>query len=203
MSYHKHLTAGLALGALLLAAPAWADGGYRHGSGGSGHHKSRHGAYGHGHSHAGGHMLRHLFKHKQDLQLTEEQVSKLRTLALDADRAEIRADADVEVSRRELRSMLWDQQVQMSTIEAKVNEQKAFEAAARIIEIKARRDLLGVLNQEQRDKLKSLWHQRRQGHSRSMGAQAGEMAQADDAGEPEMESGDGEPAESAGESAAG
>lgn len=198
MTNYRHLTAGLALGALLVAAPVWADGGYRHGGG---HAMSRHG--GHAHGNTGGHMLRHLLKHKQDLQLTDEQVSKLRTLALDADKAEIRAEADVRVSKRELRSMLWDDQVQLPAIEAKVKEHKAFEATERIIGIKARRDLLGVLSQDQRAKLKALWHQRRHGHPGSMGAQAAELAQAEDTAEAGLENGDSELAELMDESTAG
>lgn len=175
MTHYRHLTLGLALGALLVAPLAWADGGYRHGGG----HQamSRHG--GHGHGTAGGHLLRHLLKHKQDLQLTDEQIGKLRTVALDADRNAIRAEADVRVSERELRSLLWEEQAQLSAIEAKVKEQKNFEAAARITTIKARRDLLGVLTPEQRTKLKALWQQRHHGQSQSMGARGGEFAAVD------------------------
>ena len=199
MTYHRHLTLGLALGAIVAAGPAWADGSYRHGSG---HHAmSRHG--GHSHTQAGGHILRHVFKHKQELGLSDEQITKLRTMALDADRAGIRADADVAVSERELRAMLWDKQAELPAIEAKVKEHKAFEATARIIGIKARRDLLSVLSEEQRSKLKALWHQRRQGYSGHTRAQGGEVAKGEETREAGPENFDLDLAELMEESSAG
>ncbi len=194
MKQYRSLTLGVALGALLVAPVAWADGGYRHG--GTHHSMSRHG--GHGHGTPGAHLLRHLLKHKQDLQLTDEQVGKLRSAALEADRAAIRADADVRISKRELRSLLWDEQAQLSAIEAKVKEEKGLEAAARIATIKARRDLLGVLTPEQRAKLKGLWQQRHHG-SRSPSAQSGDVAAVDDS----LESPDHELAEVLDETSAG
>lgn len=198
MTFHRHLTVSLGLAALLAAPAAWADGGYRHGGG----HASMSSHGGHGHGTAGGHLLRHLLKHKQELQLSDEQVGKLRTVALDADRTAIRAEADVRVSERELRSLLWDEQAQLPAIEAKVKEQKGFEAAARIATIKARRDLLGVLSPEQRTKLKALWQQRHHGQSRSMSAQGGDVAAPGDGLEANQQ-GDVELAEALDESSAG
>jgi Spy/CpxP family protein refolding chaperone len=79
------------------------------------------------------------------------------------------------VSERELRSLLWNEQVEMSTIEAKVKEHEAFEATARIIGIRGRRDLIGVLTPEQRAKQKALWGQhRRHDRSHMMRTEAGD-----------------------------
>src|SRR5262245_15498129 len=112
------LTLGIALVSTLVIAPmASADDGpgcY----GGKGHAMSRHG--GHGHGGATTHLLRHLLRNKQELGLTDEQITKLRTVALDADRARIRAEADAMVSERELRALMWDEKVQLPAIEAKV-----------------------------------------------------------------------------------
>jgi Spy/CpxP family protein refolding chaperone len=121
------------------------------------------------------HIFRHLLKNKQELGLTDEQIAKLRTVALDTDRARIRAEADVLVSNRELRSLLWDEKAELSAIEAKVKEHEAMEATARIIGIRAKRELLGVLTPEQRAKQKALWEQHRQHEPRHMmRADAGE-----------------------------
>jgi Spy/CpxP family protein refolding chaperone len=150
---------GIGLASALVTAPmAWADGGARC-AGGKAHMMSRHG--GHGHGGVTSHLLRHLLKNKQELGLTDEQITKLRTVALDADRARIRAKADVMVSERELRAMLWDEKAQLPAIEAKVKEAEAFDATVRIIGIKARRDLMGVLTPEQQAKQKALWQQYR------------------------------------------
>ncbi len=86
-------------------------------------------------------MLRHLLKNKQELGLTDEQITKMRSVALGADRAHIRAEADVLVSERELRALLWDEKTELSVIEAKVKEHEAFEATARIIGIRANGNL--------------------------------------------------------------
>lgn len=161
MRHDTHLILGIAFGAALFASSlAWADGGglcSRHG--GDNHAVSGHG--GHGHGGVSAHLLRHLLKNKQELGLTDEQITKLRTVALDADRAHIRAEADVLVSERELRALLWDEQAELPAIEAKVKEHEALEAAARIIGIRARRELIGVLTPEQRAKQKALWDQYR------------------------------------------
>jgi len=107
------------------------------------------------------HLLRHLLKNKQELGLADEQVTKLQALALDADRARIRAEADVMVSERELRSLMWDEKAQLNAIEAKVKEKSTLDATVRIIGIKARRELMGVLTPEQQAKEKALWQRYR------------------------------------------
>lgn len=161
MKHHVSLMLGLALGASLLAFPlAWADGGAQCARQGGERHFISHSG---GHTEGGvsAHMLRHLFKNKQALGLTEDQITKIRTVALDADRAHIRAEADVMVSKRELRTLLWDEKAELGAIEAKVKEQEAFEATVRIIGIRAKRELMGVLTPEQRNKQKALWEQGR------------------------------------------
>jgi Spy/CpxP family protein refolding chaperone len=120
--------------------------------------------------------------HQQEIGLSDEQIAKLRSVALDADRAAIQASADRQVSERELRAMLWDAKVDMPAIEAKVKEAESREAALRIIGIRAKRELLAVLTREQQEKLKALRHAHRR-HDR-MPAQP-ERPQQGDLQEPE------------------
>ena len=152
----------IALGSVLLAIPtAWADGGFHCGRG---HVMSHHGL---GHAGAAGHMLRSLMSHQQEIGLSDDQIAKLRAVALDADRAAIRASADRQVSERELRAMMWDAKTDMPAIETKVKEAESFEATVRIIGIRAKRDLMAVLTPEQQAKLKSLHmsrHERQSAH---------------------------------------
>jgi periplasmic protein CpxP/Spy len=143
----------IALGSVLLAVPtAWADGGFRCGQ----RHAMAH--HGHGQTGVSGHLLRRLLSHKEELGLNDEQMTKLRSVALDADRAAIRASADRMVSERELRAMLWDAKADMPAIEAKVKEAESLQAAVRIIGIRAKRDLLAVLTPDQQTKLKAMRH---------------------------------------------
>jgi periplasmic protein CpxP/Spy len=151
-------------GAFMMTTPiAWADGG-SHCCGGPGHMLSRH--PGHGHGGSTGHVLGYLLRHKEQIGLSDDQIAMLRTAALDADRAGIRARADQMVSERELRAMMWDGKADLPTIEAKVKETQLLEAALRIIRIRARRDLLAVLTPEQKTKLYALRGQRHSDHGR-------------------------------------
>jgi Spy/CpxP family protein refolding chaperone len=116
----------------------------------------------HGMSNHGGmtsHVLRILLRNQSDLGLTEDQVTKLKALALDQDRAQIRGYADVQVANRELRALVTDEKTELSVIEAKVKERESFEAKLSFMRIKAKRDLYAVLTPEQREKQKALRHQ--------------------------------------------
>jgi len=162
------LMLGLVLGSSLIGLPAaWADGGGR--CAGKSHQMSFHQD---GPRHGGftSHLLKHLLKNKQELGLTDDQVAKMRTIALDADKARIRAEADVMVSERELRSMMWDDKAQLPAIEAKIKEGEAYQATVRIIGVRAARELIGTLTPEQQAKQKTLWEQSR--HHRHQGAGA-------------------------------
>jgi Spy/CpxP family protein refolding chaperone len=110
------------------------------------------------------HTLRHLLTHRQDLSLTDEQVTKLKALALDQDREQIRAHADVQVADRELRALVTDERAELSAIEAKVKERGSFKAKLSFMRIKAKRDLYAVLTPEQREKKKAIHDQMRQMH---------------------------------------
>ena len=162
------LILGIAFGTVLFASPSvWADGNEQCSRQGIEHHAISHPGW-HTHGGMGVHILRHLLKSRQALGLTDDQIAKLRTVALDADRARIRAEADVLISKRELRSLFRDEKAEMPSIEAKVKEQESLEAMARIIGIRAKRDLLGVLTPEQRAKQNGLWEQHRQHDPRHM-----------------------------------
>ncbi len=164
------MTVGVALCGL-IASVAWANGsGYRSG----GHPMmgmARHGMSGHGG--ATSHLLRYLLRHQKDLGLTDEQVTKLKSLALDQDRANIRAHADVQVAERELRALVWDDKTDLSVIETKVKERAVFEATLRFIGIKAKRDLFAVLTPEQREKQKAIFDQMRRSHRARMSSNRG------------------------------
>jgi periplasmic protein CpxP/Spy len=167
---------GVVAGTFLLgmAIPfAWADGGAAcrggggHAMGMAGHGMSNHGAM-------TSHVLHSLLKHQQELGLTNDQVTKLKALALDQDRAKIRAHADVQVAKRELRSLVADDKTVLSVIEAKIKERESFEAKLSFMRIKAKRDLYAVLTPEQREKQNALRHQMQQMHRARMFSSQGQ-----------------------------
>jgi periplasmic protein CpxP/Spy len=160
---------GVAAGTVLLgmATPfAWADGGAACRGGGHGFGMARHGMSSHGGRTS--HVLRNLLKHQQDLGLTDDQVTKLKALALDQDRAKIRTHADVQVAQRELRALVADEKTELSAIEAKIKERESFEAKLSFMGIKGTRDLYAVLTPEQREKQKAIRDQMRQMHRARM-----------------------------------
>ena len=156
---------GVAAGTVLLGITlpfAWADGGSTCRGGGHVFGMARHGMSGQGGMTS--HVLRNLLRHQQDLGLTDDQVTKLKVLALDQDRAQIRAHADVRVAERELRALVSDEKTELSVIEAKIKEHESFEAKLSFMGIKAKRDLYAVLTPEQREKQKAIRDQMRQMH---------------------------------------
>lgn len=163
------LLLGVAASTILLgmATPfAWADGGATCMGGGYAFGMARHDMSGHGGMTS--QVLRNLLKHQRDLGLTDDQVTKLKVLALDQDRAQIRAHADMQVAERELRALVADEKTELSVIEAKVKERESFEAKLSFMGIKAKRDLYAVLTTEQREKQKALRNQTRQMHRARM-----------------------------------
>ncbi len=114
------------------------------------------------------HVLRNLLKHQQDLGLTDDQLTKLKALALDQDRARIRAHADVQVAQRELRALVADGKTELSAIEAKIKERESFEAKLSFMGIKGNRDLYALLTLEQREKQEAIRDQMRQMHRARM-----------------------------------
>jgi protein CpxP len=135
---------------------AWANepgyGGEGHGGGG---HSSM-GGYGAGMMpNSTGHLIRHLLKHEQDIGLTAEQVTKLKDMQLNLDKTRIKSEADIQVAERELRSLTEEEKSDLGAIEAKLKQSGDLQVGLRMVSIKAKRDVLALLNPEQRAKEKT------------------------------------------------
>jgi Spy/CpxP family protein refolding chaperone len=160
---------GVAAGTVLLGITipfAWADGEAACRGGGHAFGMSGHGGM-------TSQVLRSLLRHQQDLGLTGDQVTKLKVLALDQDRAKIRVHADVQVTERELRALVADEKTELSAIEAKIIERESFKAKLSFMGIKGKRDLYAVLTPEQREKQKAIREQMRQMHRARMHSSQG------------------------------
>lgn len=134
---------------LVLGVPSlWAnDPSYGHGHAGGGH------GYGKGMMHSGtGHLIRHLLKHEKDIGLTTEQVTKLKDIQLNLDKARIKAEADIQIAERELRALTDDEKSDLGVIEAKLKQSEDLQIGLRMTSIKTRRDVMGLLTPEQRAK---------------------------------------------------
>lgn len=149
----KVLTAVVAAMVMLgLGLPAArADEGHRGSKGDGGY--GGHGVVGH----RGGtsHYLRHLLRHQKEIGLSADQVTKLKAIQLDLDRTRIRAEADIQIAERELSSLIEDEKSDLAPIEAKVKQSESLEVGLRMAAIKAKRDAVGLLTPEQREKEKA------------------------------------------------
>jgi Spy/CpxP family protein refolding chaperone len=189
----KRTQGGLALGvtgALLVAMGAsgvWAnEPGYGHDGGKDGYGSRGHGAmgsHGMGMMHqSSGHLIRHLLKHEKDIGLTADQVTKLKEIQLNLDKARIKTEADIQVAERELKALTDEEKADLGAIEAKLRQSEDLQVALRMTSIKTRRDVLALLTPEQRSKEKAehekVMQQHKEGsrgHGSSMASPHGTM----------------------------
>ncbi|MGH7164323.1 MAG: Spy/CpxP family protein refolding chaperone [Nitrospiraceae bacterium] len=165
---HRILTGGLAVVMLLGlgAQAAWADeeAGYRkgHEAGPSmGSHRMG------GHQGSTGHYLRHLLRHQKEIGLTDDQVTKLKTIQLELDRTRIKTEADIQVAERELVALLEDEKANLAAIEAKVKQSESLQVGLRMTAIKAKREAVALLTPEQREREKAEHEKMMQPHRSS------------------------------------
>ena len=143
----------------------WAnEPGYGHGGGKDGYAKEGHvggghrsmGGHGMGMMHSSaGHLIRHLLKHEKEIGLTADQVTKLKDIQLNLDKARIKAEADIQIAERELKALTDEEKSDLGAVEAKLKQSEDMQVALRMTSIKTRRDVLGLLTPEQRAKEKA------------------------------------------------
>jgi len=160
---------------LVLGVPSlWAnDPGY-YGHSGGGHTAGGGHEYGKGMLHSGtGHLIRHLLKHEKDIELSIDQVLKLKDLQLSLDKARIKAEADIQIAERELKALTEDEKSDLAAIEAKLKQSEDQQVALRMTSIKTRRDVMAILTPEQREKEKTehdkIMQQHGKGHAKPHG----------------------------------
>jgi len=98
------------------------------------------------------HYLKHLLKHAKEIELTSEQIGKLKAMQLDLGRTQARAEADIKIARLELHALLEEEETDFSAIQAKVDLLKKAEGELLLAAIKSRRDATALLTPEQREK---------------------------------------------------
>ena len=142
---------GLGGAALIVAAT------FLSGFADEGHGKMMHGHMQGGHDQGeqdehGAYYIQHLLKHGKEIGLMPEQISKLKSMQLDVNRTQARTEADIKIAKLELQAILEDEQAQLSTIQAKVDQLKKAEGVLLITGIKGTRDAMAMLTPEQREK---------------------------------------------------
>jgi len=177
----------------LAAQPSWAEPpkGDPHGKGdyerekgeyghGKGYEKDGHdGGYGHGRGRMGmlhgstTHLLRHMLKHEKDIGLNADQVTKLKEMQLNLDKTRIKTEADIMILQREIKALVEDDKSELGAIESKLKQSEDLEVGLRMTAIKTRRDAMGLLTPEQREKEKAIHEKMMQEHKGTMGGSEG------------------------------
>lgn len=150
------LGAAAAFTLALATSGVWAnEPGYGKDGYGGGQHGGMRG-HGMGMMHSStGHLIRHLLKHEKEIGLTDEQVTKLKSMQLDLDKLRIKSEADIQIAERELKALVDDEKSDLGAIEGKLKQSEDFQISLRLASIKARRDVLALLTPEQRGKEKA------------------------------------------------
>ena len=143
---------------------------------GKGYEKEGHGGgYGHGRGRMGmlhgstTHLLRHMLKHEKDIGLNADQVAKLKDMQLTLDKTRIKTEADIMILQREVTALVEDEKSDLAAVESKLKQSEDLEVGLRMAAIKTRRDAMGLLTPEQRDKEKAIHEKMMQEHKGMMG----------------------------------
>lgn len=114
-----------------------------------------------GHRMMGGHALERplisfILQHREELNLSDEQVRVLETLRSEFQKEAVKKHADLEVAEMELRGLEQREPVDLEAIEAKVRQIEALQTELRLSRIRTIVKGKEVLTPEQRKKLESL-----------------------------------------------
>ena len=143
--------------------------------GGSGHF-AHHGHRGH-HKDFVGHALRGLLHGQKDLNLSEEQVGKIKAIAIDYTKTRIRDKAEVKLAEVDVRAQVFDDKAELTSIESAMRKAESAKTTLRLDAVKAMRAAKAVLTPEQREKWQaSMWQRHKGGQGGEYGREHRERA---------------------------
>ena len=96
-----------------------------------------------------------LLRHAKDLGLADEQITKLKTLTSDYDKARIRGEADLKLAELDVQNLIHDEKSDLAAIESAMKKSDAAHTAMRLEGIKTIRAASAILTPEQREKWRS------------------------------------------------
>lgn len=133
-------------------------------------HKTGHDDHGSGALHERAHQIalsfiKHMLKNKEGMSLTDEQVQQLRNLKINYKKDRIRMKAEMDLAKVDLHVLLWDEKAKLADIEAQMNTVHGLMTKLHIASLKAPRDALAVLSDEQQSRMDTM-HKRMKGGSK-------------------------------------
>ena len=93
---------------------------------------------------------------REELNLSEQQVSELESIISSLKKAQIRLEADIRIAEVELDELLREEEVDLSKVRSKLEEIAKLQAELKFLHIKADRDAKKVLTEGQLKKFRSL-----------------------------------------------
>jgi Spy/CpxP family protein refolding chaperone len=115
---------------------------------------------GHGHDYVSSELNR-IVHHAQDLGLSEEQITKFRSLITDYQRAKVQGQANAKLAEVDVRSLMRDDKADIAAIENAIRKAEAAQSTVRIEGAKAIRGARVILTPEQLQKWRAnrqAWH---------------------------------------------
>ena len=97
-----------------------------------------------------------IMKNKDELKLSENQITEIKKLKVDARKDFIRKKAEIEVSGVDIRSKLWDETIDISSINKLVDQKYDLKKEKTKSLIAAYAELKKILSKEQKEKLEEL-----------------------------------------------
>ena len=91
---------------------------------------------------------------KKELELTDKQVTDLKSIKMDFQKGKIRAEADLKIAELELKSLMHDDDAPIKDIEAKMKAAAKVKVDIKLSHIKAFRKAKALLTTEQMEKMK-------------------------------------------------
>ena len=91
---------------------------------------------------------------KKELELTDKQVTDLKSIKMNFQKGKIRTEADLKIAELELKSLMHDDDASIKDIEAKMKAAAKLKTDMKLSHIKAFREAKALLTPEQMEKMK-------------------------------------------------
>lgn len=103
------------------------------------------------------HKAHHFLKSKEQLGLSDEQVSKIKSVKIDMKKDLIMKDAEIEVIAIDIKSQLWKEEIDVNAVHALIDKKYDIKKAKTKSLVQAIADLKSVLTDKQKKTLKDSW----------------------------------------------
>jgi len=99
-----------------------------------------------------GRALHGLIRSQKELGLSAEQVSRIKAISLEHEKSRIQGEANMKLAEVDVRADVFNEKVEMPTIEVALKKSESARTALRLEGVKALRSASAVLTPEQREK---------------------------------------------------